>query len=130
MSCVRLFSIKLVQIFGLLRFFCPNNCTATKKSNFYDCLENKKDRCGGLVDRASVPHAVVTWFEYGQCLCHQSIITLACIFKTFSNSKKKKLSFWYVFPDQYEYVNHFFPARPYFRNFYVKRLKTTLNSCF
>ena len=31
---------------------------------------------------------------------------------------------------EYEYVNHFFPARPDFPKFYVKVLKTTLNCCF
>ena len=30
--------------------------------------------CGGLVDRASTPHAVGTWFEYGQCRRDQSLI--------------------------------------------------------
>ena len=34
------------------------------------------------------------------------------------------------FPAQYEYVNHFLPARPDFQKFYVTDLKITLNSCF
>ena len=35
-------------------------------------LKFKKLRCVGLVDRASAPHAVGTWFVYGQCWCYQS----------------------------------------------------------
>ena len=33
-------------------------------------------------------------------------------------------------PAEYEYENHFFPARPVFLKSYVKSLKNTLNSCF
>ena len=28
---------------------------------------------GGLVDRASVPHEIGTWFEHGRCQCDQSL---------------------------------------------------------
>ena len=31
-------------------------------------------RCGVRADRASAPHAVGTWFDYGQCRCDQSLI--------------------------------------------------------
>ena len=34
------------------------------------------------------------------------------------------------FPDDYEYLNHFLPARQYLPKFHVKSLKFTLNGCF
>ena len=45
------------------------------------------------------------------------------VFKKELNPKKKSSSFWYFFPDYYEYVNHFFQAHPDVPKFHDKGLK-------
>ena len=51
--------------------------------------------------------------------------TLAYILKTFPNPKKKNSSFWQLFSCEYEYLNHFFPARSDLSKFHVFGLKIT-----
>ena len=61
----------------------------------------------------------------------RSLITLACIFFNFFKSQEEELIILVAFfPADYQYLNHFFLARPDLPEFYVKSLKITLNGCF
>ena len=52
-------------------------------------------------------------------------------FQNFFKSQVEKFIILIAFfPAEYEYANHFFPARPDFPKFYVKVLKITLKSFF
>ena len=84
-------------------------------------------RCDGLVDGAPTSCAAGVWFEYGQGRCNQSLNNtgLQKIFPRINFQYSLRFS-----PAEYEYINHFFPARPDFPKNFVKGLKITLNGCF
>ena len=79
------------------------------------CSLNKSWNLGGLKTRS------------GGCIGN---ISLACIFEKFQIPKRRAHHPGSLFPDDYEYLNQFSPARPDIPKFYVKSLKITLYGCF
>ena len=107
--------IRSTACYDSLKYWSP---PIKKKSHFFRLRQNSisKTFCG----KRSI---ALPCFFY-------SLLHWPAFLKLFQIPSRKVYHSDSFFPAEYEYVNHFFPARPDFPKFYVKGLKITLNSCF